>query len=394
MKIQGIAQYKPKLLNSSILNKILESDFLNIRKIMCTIMVSMVVLNSSSVFADTLSDQLQQQKTQLQQNKDKLQAAEDRREEIEGTIQKMDAEIEDTMDLIEQYKKQVIETEKEIKNTEVEVKKSEEELKKQQDLLDERMRVLYKNGQVSYFKIVIDASDLQDLFSRVVNMKRMIDYDKKVMADTEAKKQDLNVKKQKLDSQKESIINIKKDSENKLALIGEKSKEQRALIDELKSQEKTFATKVDETQALVNTTLAQIQSIKAAAPKYVPSRGAAPMTDNAIIAYASNFLGTPYLWGGTSPSTGFDCSGFTRYVYAHFGIPLGRTTKDQIHDGTPVSKDQLQTGDLVFFGDNGIPHHMGIYIGNNTYIHSPQTGDVIKVSAMNRKDFITGRRVK
>jgi cell wall-associated NlpC family hydrolase len=372
----------------------LESDFLNIRKIMCTLIVSTVVLNSSAVFADTLSEQLQQQKVQLQQNKDKLQAAEDRREEIEITIQKMDVEIEETMNLIEQYKKDVIETEKEIKITEEEVKKSEEELKKQQELLDERMRVLYKNGQVSYLKIVMDASDLQDLFSRVANMKRMIDYDKKVMAETEAKKQDLSIKKQKLDSQKEAIANMKKDSENKLVLISEKSKEQRTLIDELKNQEKTFAAKVDATQELVNATLAQIQNIRTSQPKYVPSRGAAPMSDNAIIAYATNFLGTPYLWGGTSPSTGFDCSGFTRYVYAHFGIPLGRTTKDQIHDGTPVSKDQLQTGDLVFFGDNGVPHHMGIYIGNNTYIHSPQTGDVIKISAMNRKDFITGRRVK
>ena len=59
-----------------------------------------------------------------------------------------------------------------------------------------------------------------------------------------------------------------------------------------------------------------------------------------------------------------------------------------------VSRSQLQVGDLVLFGKNGDPTHVGIYAGNNTYIHSPRTGDVVKVSAMTRSDFITGRRVK
>jgi cell wall-associated NlpC family hydrolase len=344
--------------------------------------------------AEPLSDKLQQQKNQLQENKDKLQAAEDKREELEITIQKMDVQIEETMDLIEEYKKKIKETEKEIKTTEEEVKKAEGEVKQQQELLDKRMRALYKNGQVGYLSILIDAKDISDLLSRVVNIKRIVGYDKQLIAETELKKQEMNMKKEKLDSQKESIVFMQKDSENKLAIIKDKSSEQKILIQELKTQEKVFATKVNETQGQINATLAQIQSIRNAAPKYVPSRGAAPISDNAIIAYASNFLGTPYLWGGTSPSTGFDCSGFTQYVYAHFGVPLGRTTKDQINDGYAVAKDQLQTGDLVFFGDDGIPHHMGIYVGNNTYIHSPQTGDVIKISSMNRKDYITGRRVK
>ncbi|WML33688.1 C40 family peptidase [Clostridium sp. OS1-26] len=112
-----------------------------------------------------------------------------------------------------------------------------------------------------------------------------------------------------------------------------------------------------------------------------------------VVSYAYNFLGTPYLWGGTSPS-GFDCSGFTQYVYGHFGVGLGRTTYDQINDGSPVSRDQLQPGDLVLFGSSSNPHHIGIYVGNGMYIHAPHTGDVVKVSSLDRGDFLTGRRVK
>jgi len=73
---------------------------------------------------------------------------------------------------------------------------------------------------------------------------------------------------------------------------------------------------------------------------------------------------------------------------------VGRTTYDQINDGYGVSKDELKSGDLVFFGKNNDPTHMGMYVGNNTYIHAPRTGDVIKVSSMYRSDYITARRVK
>ncbi|MBU3114850.1 C40 family peptidase, partial [Clostridium lacusfryxellense] len=86
--------------------------------------------------------------------------------------------------------------------------------------------------------------------------------------------------------------------------------------------------------------------------------------------------------------------GFTQYVYAHFGISVGRATFHQIKDGVQVSRDNLQAGDLVFFGTFANPHHMGIYVGDNNYIHAPHTGDVIKISPMGRKDYVTARRVK
>jgi cell wall-associated NlpC family hydrolase len=91
------------------------------------------------------------------------------------------------------------------------------------------------------------------------------------------------------------------------------------------------------------------------------------------------YLGVPYRWGGASPSTGFDCSGFTMYVYAQIGVSLPHYTGSQWNMGSPVSRGDLQPGDLVFFNGLG---HMGIYVGGNNFIHAPHTGDVVKISSM------------
>lgn len=91
---------------------------------------------------------------------------------------------------------------------------------------------------------------------------------------------------------------------------------------------------------------------------------------NGIIDIAQQFLGVPYVWGGSSPN-GFDCSGFVQYVYAQRGIQLPRTADIQATAGRPVSKAELQPGDLVFFaGDYVNISHVGIYVGNGQMIHA------------------------
>ncbi len=100
-------------------------------------------------------------------------------------------------------------------------------------------------------------------------------------------------------------------------------------------------------------------------------RSLAASSADALIATAKSFLGVPYLWGGTSPS-GFDCSGYTQYVFKQHGISLNRTCETQYQQGIYVSKSNLQPGDLVFFQNtykSGISH-VGIYIGDGNFIHA------------------------
>jgi cell wall-associated NlpC family hydrolase len=97
------------------------------------------------------------------------------------------------------------------------------------------------------------------------------------------------------------------------------------------------------------------------------------------VSIAMQYLGTPYVWGGASPG-GFDCSGLVVFVYSQLGISLPHYTGALWNVGTPVSIDQLEPGDLVFFYGLG---HVGIYIGGGEFIHAPHTGDVVKISSLN-----------
>jgi cell wall-associated NlpC family hydrolase len=119
---------------------------------------------------------------------------------------------------------------------------------------------------------------------------------------------------------------------------------------------------------------------------------APPSTHGGVVGIAMQYLGVPYRWGGSSPS-GFDCSGFVMYVFAQIGVSLPHSTYAMYNMGTPVSLGQLQPGDLVFFNGLG---HMGIYIGGGQFIHSPHTGDVVKISSMSgyyASAFVGARRI-
>jgi cell wall-associated NlpC family hydrolase len=131
-----------------------------------------------------------------------------------------------------------------------------------------------------------------------------------------------------------------------------------------------------------------------AAPAVVPVSFATPAVANdwgdRLVSRAMNYLGTPYRYGGTSPSTGFDCSGFVYYLYgAVFGQRIPRMPHEMVREGVTVARGDLQRGDLVLFGSRGTYTHIGIYAGNDHFVHATQRGSPVSVTHLDSAYFRT-----
>ena len=129
-----------------------------------------------------------------------------------------------------------------------------------------------------------------------------------------------------------------------------------------------------------------------------PTTASSSALGEQIVALAKQYLGTPYVLGGNGPSS-FDCSGFTKYIYAQFGYTLNRTATDQLQNGVSISRDELQPGDLVFFRyrTSKPVSHVGIYIGGGEFIHASTNRYMVQIDQMNSGHyanvFVYARRI-
>ena len=371
-------------------------------------------------------------------------------DEITGQVYALDAEIEPLMETIENNKAEVEEIKIEVENTEKEIETTKADIEKSEEVLGKRIREFYKSGgQVNYLTLLFSAESFNDLISKIDSTTRIVNIDKELIAELEEKKANLNEKVTVLEERKAEVIKLTEESEAALDELNAKKAEQEIAIEQLNAEQEEFEKNylsvserklVAHQQSVLETSndknelqaaIDQLTSIrdnqikseivkqeisdsiyygtikleeiieaeeaaKAAAQQQIssPNRGeitsgtASSASGNAIVSYAYNFIGTPYVYGATGPDA-FDCSGFTSYVYANAaGINITRTTYSQMGVGTPVSYDQLQPGDLVFtYGGD----HVGIYVGGGQYIHAPQPGDRVKVG--NITSFYCARRV-
>jgi len=374
-------------------------------------MALVVTMNAgfTSVHADTLLDKAKIQQVQTQRN------------DLENKIGMMDHQIETIMSKIYSNESDIAKTQVEIKQEQIDIAKAEDNIKAEQILFDKRMRVMYINGTSSYIEVILGATNIDDLISRLEDIKIIIKFDQNIIDDLKTKEAAINLKKVVLDTENKKLLALRDDNKNKLATLTKQKSDQTVLVAQLKVQEKQYGAQliIDEATAARQVAAAKQVVIEAKhataerqaeaarqaiaanqaaiAVSQANSANQAPATNqgntsyssNSVIAYASNFIGVPYVWGGTSPS-GFDCSGFTQYVFAHFGVSIPRVSEDQQNVGTLISRDNLQPGDLVFFGTPA--HHVGIYVGSGNMINAPHTGAVIRVQTLNN-DFTYGRRV-
>lgn len=386
---------------------------LRLKKKLVVAVTALLITTMGTAFATPLSES----KSQLNKSKQLYNDAVKKVEALEIEVEKLDSQIENAMADLQETDKKVNDSKTAVTKTEGEIKVIEKNINEEQKLFGERMEALYMNGATSYLDVLLEAKSFSDFISRIDTVKTLIHYDNQIISGLNTQKTTLANKKQGLEKEQKSLVALQTESKNKLATLNDKKKQQNTVITSLTTKKRAYAADIKAYQTAVSQALSESNSnssnnsSKPSTSKPnnsgssskpgngsgssvdVPNRGDGDASSGMeIVNYARQFKGVPYVWGGTSPS-GFDCSGFTSYVYRNAaGISLPRQSKAQANVGTYIgSKGSLQPGDLVFFGSP--THHVGIYTGNGNYIHSPQTGDVVKEVPMNRGDFTHGRRL-
>lgn len=352
----------------------------------------------STAYADPYSDKTSQQQ-KLADDKNNYKSAQEKVDEIESAIRAVNSQMEDIDASIEATNNKITYTEGQIKISEEGVQAAEASIKKEEDLFNKRMRAMYINGMDSYAETLLNSKSVGDFISRLENVVKIISYDKEVVSSLTEKKVALQEQKNVLEQEKVQLVALQEENEKKMAELNAKKVEHDEAMAVAEANRDVFETAMKESEAQLAETIRQIESMQAPAPQR-PSRGGsyndsvvvpANVSGNSIVSYAYQFIGTPYQYGGNGPST-FDCSGFTSYVFRANGISLPRTADNQMNVGTYVPRDQLQPGDLVFFGSGGYAEHVGIYVGNNSYIHAPQDNDFVKISPLTSPRYLQGRR--
>jgi peptidoglycan DL-endopeptidase CwlO len=269
-------------------------------------------------------------------------------------------------------------------------------LRHAQDAIATRLRQLYIQGEGdSTLEVLLGSSSLEDVVTRLDALQRVSHQDAKILTDVKKyKKEVLDRRAQLQDARAKQVDLVAERASQKQAIEG-KIAEQNQLLASIKDQ--IAQMKIDEQRreaALAAQARARLAAEQAAAQQAAAQQSVvatpvatdipdAPPPDGTlstqVVSIAMQYLGVPYVWGGSSPSTGFDCSGFVMYVFAQVGVSLPHHAASQYNYGTPVSQDQLAPGDLVFFDGLG---HVGIYIGGGQFIHAPHTGDVVKISSL------------
>jgi len=270
-------------------------------------------------------------------------------------------------------------------------------LKAAQAHLSQRLVSLYKNGSDGgTIEVLLGAKSIDDLLNRLDAVDRVSEQDARVLREVKSFRAQVIERKGKLERAQRSQVQVVADKASQRRSIESQLGERQRLLSTIKDQIASLEAAEQRRQERL---AAQAQARFLAAQQAAAPAEAAPEAPEALIesdspaeaiasapdaryggvvGIAMQYLGVPYVWGGASPS-GFDCSGFSMYVFAQIGVSLPHHAASQYGMGVGVSRDQLQAGDLVFFNGLG---HMGIYIGGGQFIHAPHTGDVVKISSL------------
>lgn len=379
------------------------------------LVVSLTIGSSQVVYATSAQNKKSEAEKNLNDVNKKIDNLENKKEEIEGELDAKNEELVNLMVDVGILEKEIDQNEKQLKQVKKDLKTAQKNEKKQYQAMKKRIKFMYERGDSAVISSLLESKSMADMLNRVEYFNEVYDYDRNLLDNYEKTRKQVEDLKAQVEDEKKELETAKDDlkqQQKQLETAMANLRSQQANADTQIANAKNLASEYQKTITEQNKIIQQQQAAAAANRSSGGSSGGSggtskpnsnasvpggnlnpPKTTNVsgsdVVNYAMQFVGKPYVWGGKDPNTGADCSGFTSYVYAHFGISIPSFSGAQRSCGQEVSYANAQAGDLICYAG-----HVAIYMGGGKIVHAKGTAyGIVGNDNATYKTIITVRRL-
>ena len=397
------------------------------KKILCLLLAGSLLLgNVFPAAAASVSDVKQQQtetQNQLNEINKSISVIESKRKQVRSQINNLNEDLVETMLSLELLEADLESKQAEIDEVQAEYESLKQLEEKQYEAMKLRIRYMYEQDTMDLISMIMEAESISDLINRADFAREVSQYDEEKVNEYEETKNQAQETKEKLEEEQEALLEMQEDQlvykanldrqiasakskvknfdtelanaqakakeyqntiKEQNALIAKLAEEERKKEEQRKEEQKKAESKEEENQGTSSSGAASSGESSVSKPSVSGGDGTLGAS---IASYALQFVGNPYVPGGTSLTNGADCSGFTWAVHQHFGISIPRVSTAQANSGKEVSVGSMLPGDIIYYGN-----HVAIYIGNGRVVHASTQKTGIKTDRYNYRTPITVRR--
>lgn len=349
--------------------------------------MTMLFVQSQQVYATRSVNQIEQEK-----------------ESMEEELQGLDSALSGVISSIASLQAEIEIKQQEITEAEQAVKEAQKAVDKQYDDMKLRIQFMYENSGESVLSILLESGSISDFLNRLEYVNAVHTYDRNLLDSYEAIQQELEDMKMGLESEKKELVSAEAQLENQKeelsAMVSSKKLEMAQIEKELKvAQEEARRQQAQVTIPGGTSSGGGGNSSNEGGGSTGTTQDLNPtpntgVSGSSVVAFANQFVGGPYVWGGNSLTNGCDCSGFVHLVYANFGISVPRYSGAFASVGQEVSYNNMQPGDIIVYEPKAGIGHVAIYAGNGCIVEAQSSAaGITNNRAANCRSIRTIRRV-